>query len=159
MSPEPQQFRFTVNGSPAQVTVLPDTTLLSVLREQLDLKGSRFGCGLGLCGACFVLLEGTVVASCDTPMWSVDGSAVTTVEGLGGGDGALHPVQQAILEAQAAQCGFCVSGIAVSAAALLQRDPHPDEDAVVAALERNLCRCGVQRRVVDAVVRAAEVSR
>lgn len=157
MSREPQPFRLTVNGAPAEVTVPPDTTLLSVLREQLDLKGSRFGCGLGLCGACFVLLDGNVVASCDTPVWSADGSTVTTVEGLGGGDGVLHPVQQAILDHQAAQCGFCISGIAVSAAALLERDPHPDEEAVVAALDRNLCRCGVQRRVVDAVLRASEV--
>ena len=148
-----QQFRLTVNGSPVEVDTHPDTPLLSVLRNDLDLKGSRFGCGLGSCGACFVMVDGTVVASCDTPVWSADGRTVVTVEGLGV-DGRLHAVQQAILDGQAAQCGFCISGIVVSAAALLARDPAPGEDAVVEALDRNLCRCGVQRRVVDAVLGA-----
>jgi nicotinate dehydrogenase subunit A len=152
-----QQFRLTVNERPVVVETDPDTPLLSALRNDLDLKGTRFGCGLGICGACFVILDGTVVPSCDTPMWSADGKTVVTVEGLGP-DGELHPVQQAILDGQAAQCGFCISGIAVSAAALLDRDPAPDEDAVVEALDRNLCRCGVQRRVIDAVLRAASTA-
>jgi nicotinate dehydrogenase subunit A len=150
-----ERFQLTVNGRSVEVESERDTTLLAVLRDDLDLKGARFGCGLGLCGACFVLVDGAVVPSCDTPMWSAAGSAVVTVEGLGD-DSGLHPVQQAILDEQAAQCGFCISGIAVSAAALLERDPHPDEATVVRALERNLCRCGVQRRVVRAVVRAAQ---
>jgi nicotinate dehydrogenase subunit A len=150
-----ERFELTVNGRSVEVESEPDTTLLAVLRDDLDLKGARFGCGLGLCGACFVLVDGAVVPSCDTPMWSASGSVVVTVEGLGD-DSRLHPVQQAILDEQAAQCGFCISGIAVSAAALLERDPHPDEATVVQALERNLCRCGVQRRVVRAVVRAAQ---
>ena len=152
-----QRFSLTVNDSPVEVRTDPDTSLLSLLRNELDLKGSRFGCGMGLCGACFVLVDGTVVPSCDTPVWSVDGKVVTTVEGLGK-DGRLHAVQQAILDGQAAQCGFCISGIAVSSAALLEREPAPDEAQVTEALERNLCRCGVQRRVVEAVVRSGSAT-
>lgn len=149
-----QQFHLRVNDRAVEVSADPDAPLLNVLRDELDLKGSRFGCGLGLCGACFVIVDGAVVPSCTTPLWSLEGKDVTTVEGLGS-EGRLHAVQQAILEAQAAQCGFCISGIAVSAAALLEREPAPDEQAVVDALDRNLCRCGVQRRVVDAVLSVA----
>jgi len=115
--------------------------------------GARFGCGLGLCGACFVHVDGAVVASCDTPLWSVDGKAVATVEGLAAGDD-LHPVQQAILDEQAAQCAYCVTGVIMSGAALLRRSPHPDRAEVVEALERNLCRCGAHNRMVRAVLRA-----
>jgi nicotinate dehydrogenase subunit A len=146
-------YELTVNGRATRVTADPDTPLLHVLRHDLGLTGSRFGCGLGLCGACFVLVDGAAVPSCDTPVWSVDGKTVVTVEGLAHDD-ALHPVQQAVLDEQAAQCAFCVSGVMVSAAALLAENPQPDEEAVVAALDRNLCRCGVQRRMVAAVLRA-----
>lgn len=149
----PQTYQLTLNGSVTEVHSEPDTPLLHVLRQQLGLKGSRFGCGTGLCGACFVIVDGAAVPSCDTPVWSVAGKTVVTVEGLAGESG-LHPVQQAFLDEQAAQCAFCVSGALVSAAALLARDPHPDEAAVIEALDRNLCRCGVQRRMVAAVVRA-----
>lgn len=152
-----QTFNLTVNGERQQLIAEPDTTLLHVLRSELGLKGTRFGCGMGLCGACFVLIGGRPVPSCDTPMWSADGKDVTTVEGLADGE-ALHPLQEAFLEEQAAQCAYCISGILVSAAALLAEDPHPDEQAVIAALDRNICRCGVQRRVVRAVVRASEAS-
>ena len=149
-----QHLSFSVNGAAVVVNGDPDTPLLTALRNDLGLTGSRFGCGLGLCGACFVQLDGEVVPSCDTPLWAVEGRDVVTVEGLG--DGAtLHPVQQALLDHQAAQCGFCTSGIAVNAAALLTKDPRPDRRTVVEALDRNLCRCGVQRRVVDAVLDAA----
>jgi nicotinate dehydrogenase subunit A len=149
-----QHLSFSVNGAAVVVNAHPDTPLLTALRNDLGLTGSRFGCGLGLCGACFVQLDGEVVPSCDTPLWAVEGRDVVTVEGLG--DGAtLHPVQQALLDHQAAQCGFCTSGIAVNAAALLTKDPRPDRRTVVEALDRNLCRCGVQRRVVDAVLDAA----
>jgi nicotinate dehydrogenase subunit A len=144
----------TVNGDPVEVDVDPDTPLLSVLRNELGLLGSRFGCGMGLCGACFVRVDGTVVPACDTPMWSVAGATVTTVEGLVGDDGTLHPVQQALLDRQAAQCGFCISGIAGRAAALLEQTPSPDAAQVAAALERNLCRCGAHGRIVQAVVDA-----
>ena len=148
-----QAYPMTVNGTDRVVEAEPDTPLLAVLRNDLDLKGTRFGCGMSLCGACFVQVDGAVVPSCETPVWSVEGKTVVTVEGLAEGDG-LHRVQRALLAEQAAQCGYCVSGILVSAAALLERDPHPDEAAVIAALDRNLCRCGVQRRMVAAVVRA-----
>jgi nicotinate dehydrogenase subunit A len=154
-----QEVVLTVNGRPVTVEVHPDTPLLTLLREHLDLTGSRFGCGLGLCGACNVLVDGTVVAACDTPVWSVAGRSVVTVEGLAGSqgeDGALHPVQQALLEEQAGQCGFCLSGIAVRAAALLAENPRPSAEEVAVALDRNLCRCGVQRRIIRAVVRAGE---
>jgi nicotinate dehydrogenase subunit A len=143
----------TVNGVPHSVDADPDTSLLHVLREDLDLKGTRFGCGMGLCGACFVLLDGHPAPSCDTPLWAAEGKEVVTVEGLGGLDD-LHPLQQAFLDEQAAQCGFCVSGVLISAVALLTRNPTPDEAEVAAALDRNLCRCGAQRRMMRAVVRA-----
>lgn len=141
-----------VNGAPVTVGADPETPLLTVLRDELGLVGTRFGCGQGLCGACFVRVGDTVLPSCQTPLWQVAGAEVVTVEGLSA-DGP-HPVQRAILDRQAAQCGFCISGIVVRAAALLDEQPHPDEDAVVAALDKNLCRCGVQRRIVEAVVAA-----
>jgi nicotinate dehydrogenase subunit A len=145
----------TVNGSPTTVAGDPDTPLLHVLRTELGLAGPRFGCGVGLCGACFVLLDGKAAPACDTPLWSVEGKTVVTVEGLAEGD-TLHPVQQAFLDEQAAQCAFCVSGVLVSAAGLLAANPSPSEEDVVEALDRNLCRCGVQRRMVTAVLKAAD---
>ena len=144
-----------VNGEAATVTADPETPLLTVLRDQLGLRGSRFGCGLGLCGACFVRLDGAVVPACSTPLWQAEGRRVVTVEGLSAA-GEPHPVQRALLDRQAAQCGFCISGIVVRAAALLEEDPHPDADTVAAALDQNLCRCGVQRRIVEAVVAAGD---
>lgn len=152
--------RLNLNGTPVEAAADPDTPLLDVLRGEMGLVGTRFGCGAEACGACFVLLDGAAVASCTTPLSAVEGRDVVTVEGLAPGD-ELHPVQRAILDEQAGQCGYCLSGIMISAAGLLARDPHPDEEAVIAALDRNLCRCGVQRRVVRAVLRAAgaEVAR
>lgn len=151
-----QDFTLTVNGAATTVSCVPDASLLHVLRNMLGLVGTRFGCGVGLCGACFVLLDGRAAPACDTPMWSAAGSEVVTVEGLGRGtEDGLHPVQRAFLDEQAAQCGYCVSGVLVSAAELLARTASPTEAEVVAALDRNLCRCGVQRRMVRAVQRAA----
>ena len=147
----------TVNGTSSRVDADPDTTLLDVLREDLGLRGARFGCGQGQCGACFVLVDGRPVPACDTPLWAAEGKAITTVEGLADDD-RLHPVQQAVLDEQAGQCGFCLSGMVVSAAALLAEQPQPDEAAVAAALDRHLCRCGIQRRMVAAVVRAGRES-
>jgi nicotinate dehydrogenase subunit A len=148
-----ETFRLRVNGADTEVTAAPDAPLLAVLRDELGLLGSRFGCGLGQCGACFVRMDDAVVPACDTPMWSAAGRSVVTVEGLAR-DGELHPVQQALLDFQAAQCGFCISGIAVRAAALLEEEPAPDAAAVARALDRNLCRCGAQRRIIEAVVAA-----
>jgi nicotinate dehydrogenase subunit A len=139
----------TVNGAACEVDVDPDTPLLYVLRNHLGLVGARFGCGIGLCGACFVHVDGVSVPSCDTPMWSLEGKAVVTIEGL-----SPHPVQQAFLDRQAAQCGFCVTGIIMSAAALLERDPRPSPEAVTGPLDRHLCRCGAQQRMIQAVVHA-----
>jgi nicotinate dehydrogenase subunit A len=144
-----------VNGERRSVAAAPDTPLLYVLRNDLGLVGSRFGCGTGQCGACFVIVEGKALPSCDTPLWSVAGKSVTTVEGLTKG-GELHPVQKALLAEQAAQCGYCISGIAIAAAALLSMNQNPSETEVRAALDRNLCRCGAHNRVVRAVLRAAK---
>jgi len=148
----------TVNGERVAVSSAPDTPLLTVLRDELGLLGTRFGCGMGLCGACFVRLDGHAVAACDTPLSQAAGSHVVTVEGLSP-QGVPHPVQQAILDRQAAQCGFCISGIVVRAAALLDETPAPDEAAVAAALDRNLCRCGAQRRIIEAIVGAGREPR
>jgi nicotinate dehydrogenase subunit A len=145
--------RLTVNGAEVVVTSDGDTPLLTVLRDELGLVGSRFGCGQGLCGACFVRLGDAVVPSCQTPLWQAEDQAVTTVEGLAG-DGGPHPVQAAIIERQAAQCGFCIAGIVVRAAALLESEPRPNPERVAEALDRNLCRCGSQQRIVEAVVAA-----
>jgi nicotinate dehydrogenase subunit A len=143
-------YELTINGERRAVEGAPDTPLLDVLRGDLGLVGSRFGCGMGLCGACFVLLEGHPAPACDTPLWAAAGKAVTTVEGL-----RDHPLLDAFIAEQAAQCGYCVSGVLVSATALLARDPAPDERAVVEALDRHLCRCGAHGRMVRAVLRAA----
>jgi len=128
-----------------------------VLRNMLGLKGTRFGCGNEECGACFVLVDARAVASCTTPLWSVAGKAVTTVEGLGRPE-SPHPLQRAFIDLQAAQCGYCMSGMLISAAALLTRTPQPSEADVRIALDRNLCRCGSYNRVVRAVLRAAEAT-
>jgi nicotinate dehydrogenase subunit A len=149
-----ERFRFTVNGTESTVEADPDTPLLYALRNDLELKGTRFGCGTGQCGACFVLIDGHPAPACDTPLWSIAGKHVTTVEGLGP-SGALHPLQEAFLSEQAAQCGYCTSGILISAAALLSKNPRPSEGEVRAALDRNLCRCGAHNRMVRAVMRVA----
>jgi len=147
-------FRLSINGTVAEVEADPDTPLLYALRNDLGLKGTRFGCGNGQCGACFVLIDGHPTPSCDTPLWSAAGKTVTTVEGLIDG-GELHPLQRAFLAEQAAQCGYCTSGILIGAAALLRNNPKPTEAEVRAALDRNLCRCGSHNRMVRAVLRAA----
>jgi aerobic-type carbon monoxide dehydrogenase small subunit (CoxS/CutS family) len=145
----------TVNGQPVEVDRPDDTPLLTVLRDALGLVGSRFGCGQGLCGACTVLLDGKAVPSCDTPLWQAAGAQVVTVEGLGA-EGP-NPVQQSLIEHQAAQCGFCISGIVVRATALLEEHPDADAEQVATALERNLCRCGSHQRIVEAVLAARGV--
>jgi nicotinate dehydrogenase subunit A len=151
----PSEIAFTLNGRPTSVQADPGQTLLDVLRNTLALKATRMGCGLGQCGACTVILGEHAVNSCDTPMWSVAGKEVTTLEGLGSRD-APHPLQTAFIEEQALQCGYCTSGILMTAAALLKRNPQPSEDDIKQALEGNLCRCGVHNRVVRAVRKASE---
>ena len=150
-------FRLTANGAERRVTCEPDTPLLDVLRHDLGLAGPRFGCGLGLCGACYVLIGDRARSSCDLSMSAVDGP-VTTVEGLAA-DGRLHPVQQAFLDEQAGQCGYCLSGIIMSAKALLDRNPSPTRGEIVGALDKNLCRCGAHPRILRAVEKAAAMLR
>ncbi|EWM12579.1 (2Fe-2S)-binding protein [Kutzneria sp. 744] len=147
-----ETFRLLVNGAEVTVEADRDTPLLYALRNQLGLKGTRFGCGLGLCGSCNVLVDGRVVHSCDTPLWSVDGKAVRTVEGLGD-----SPLQRAMIDEQAAQCGYCVSGVVMTATALLARNSCPSECEVREALDGNLCRCGAHNRMVRAVLQASQI--
>jgi nicotinate dehydrogenase subunit A len=142
-----------INNEEREFKGKPDTPLLYVLRNDFGLVGSRFGCGTGQCGACFVLLDGRPMASCDMPASFAEGKKVTTIEGLG--NGSLHPVQKALIDEQAAQCGYCMSGIAVAAAAFLETNNRPGEDEVRAALDKHLCRCGSHNRVVRAVMKAA----
>jgi nicotinate dehydrogenase subunit A len=149
-----ERFRLNVNGVVSAIEAARDAPLLYALRNDLALKGTRFGCGSGQCGACFVLIDGHAAPACDTPLWSVASKQVITVEGLGR-SGALHRLQEAFLAEQAAQCGYCTSGVLISAAALLGRNPRPSESEVRAALDRNLCRCGSHNRMVRAVLRAA----
>ncbi|MDB5727221.1 MAG: oxidoreductase [Noviherbaspirillum sp.] len=144
-----------VNGVRHEVALGDDVPLLDALRDTLKLKGSRFGCGSNQCGACYVLIDGCAVASCDTPLWAAAGKTIVTVEGLGN-EQAPHPLQRAFIARQAAQCGYCTSGMLISAAALLNRCPRPSESEVKQALDRNLCRCGAHNRIVRAVLDAAE---
>ncbi len=143
-----------VNGASHTVDAEAETPLLYVLRNDLKLKGARFGCGLGQCGACMVIIDGKAVTSCDMPLSAVAGKAITTIEGIGGGD-RLHPLQQAFIEEQAAQCGYCVSGIIMTAKALLDATPRANDAEIKAALARNLCRCGTHQRILRAIQRAA----
>jgi nicotinate dehydrogenase subunit A len=151
---EQQDLHVTVNGTGHTLRCEPGTPLLDVLRHDLGLAGPRLGCGLGLCGACFVIVDGKARSSCDFPAWAAEGTSVTTVEGLIDG-GTLSAVQQAFLDEQAAQCGYCTSGMIMTATALLSTNPAPAEQEVREALEGNLCRCGSQRRIVTAVLKAA----
>jgi CO/xanthine dehydrogenase Mo-binding subunit/aerobic-type carbon monoxide dehydrogenase small subunit (CoxS/CutS family) len=150
---ETEEFLLAVNGAERTVRCEPDATLLDVLRHDMGLAGPGFGCGLGLCGACMVLTGGRARSSCDLPVSAMDGP-VTTVEGLPS-DGRLHPVQQAFLDEQAAQCGYCTAGMVMAAVDLLRKNPAPSEEDVKAALDGNLCRCGTHGRIVRAVLRAA----
>jgi nicotinate dehydrogenase subunit A len=144
----------TVNGRAIAVEADATTPLLDVLRNHLDLKGSRYGCGLEQCGTCMVLIDGEAVYSCAREVGSVAGRSITTIEGLGTAD-APHPLQRAFLEEQAGQCGYCLSGIIISAKALLDRNPRPSRTEIVTALDRNLCRCGTHTRIIAAVQKAA----
>lgn len=148
---------FSVNGV-EHCFDAPQANLLDVLRNELGLIAARFGCGEGLCGACRVLVDGRAMASCDMPLWAVDGRAVVTLEGLGTPE-RPHALQDAFIAEQAMQCGYCISGIIVSAAELLDRNPDPDEASIRDALDGNLCRCGAHNRIIRAVSRAAAALR
>jgi nicotinate dehydrogenase subunit A len=148
-------IKLNVNGRQHEVAAEPETALLYVLRNDLKLKGARFGCGLGQCGACTVLVDGKPVQSCDLPLSAAAGKSITTVEGLAR-DGELHPLQAAFIAEQAAQCGYCITGIIMAAKALLDANPRPADAEIRSALKGNLCRCGTHHRILRAIRRAAE---
>jgi len=148
-----ERFLLKVNGAEHAVEVAPATPLVYVLRNDLKLKGTRFGCGTGHCGSCTVLVDGKPVQSCDTPLWSAGGKEVVTIEGLAA---RKHPLLAAFAAEQALQCGYCISGIVMAAAALLEKNPHPDDAEIAAALERHLCRCGTHVRILRAIRRVAK---
>jgi nicotinate dehydrogenase subunit A len=153
------KYDLSVNERAVSVTVAhDDTSLLTVLRNELGLVGTRFGCGLEQCGCCMVLIDGEPAKSCAKPIWSVAGKSVTTVEGLGTPE-RPHPLQRALLDEQAGQCGYCLSGIIISAKALLDRNPAPTRAEIAAALDDNICRCGSHNRIMRAVERAAAACR
>lgn len=143
-----------VNGATHEVNAEPETPLLYVLRNDLKLKGTRFGCGAGLCGACMVVIDGAAVQSCDMPVSAAAGKSVTTIEGLGSLE-RPHPLQRAFVDEQAGQCGFCLSGIIMSAKALLDAKPRASDAEIREALAGNLCRCGTHHRILRAIHRAA----
>ena len=149
---------FKVNGSARSVDVPETTSLLEALRNHLGLMGTRYGCGLEQCGTCMVLIDGEPAKSCAKPVWSVTGKSITTVEGLGTPE-RPHPLQQALLDEQAGQCGYCLSGVIISAKALLDRNPAPTRAEIAQALDDNLCRCGSHNRILRAVEKAAAVQR
>jgi nicotinate dehydrogenase subunit A len=151
----PQEFQLTVNGAARRANVEPDTPLLYILRNDLELNGPRFGCGLSQCGACTVLVYGRPTRSCVTAVSTIGSKQVTTLEGLGTRD-RLHPLQKAFIEEQAAQCGYCTNGMIMTAKALLDKTPKPTEAQIRKALAANFCRCGTHNRVVRAVLRAAQ---
>jgi aerobic-type carbon monoxide dehydrogenase small subunit (CoxS/CutS family) len=148
-------IRFRLNGRPASLDTDDSRKLLWVLRTDLGLTGAKYGCGAGACGACTVLVDGKAVRSCVTPLSAVRNREVTTIEGLAP-DGALHPLQQAFLDHGGFQCGYCTSGMILSAAALLHESPAPGREAIAARLERNFCRCGAHTRILDAVEAAGK---
>jgi nicotinate dehydrogenase subunit A len=149
------ETELTINGAQRAVAAADDTPLIYILRNYFNIKGTRHGCGQGSCGACTVLIDGRPVQSCNMPLSSAVGRRVTTIEGLGSTTG-LHPLQQAFLDEQAGQCGYCLSGIIVAAAALLQSKPDPTDGEIRIALDGHLCRCGAHERIVRAIGRAAQ---
>lgn len=148
-------YPLRVNGRTHQVEAAADDTLLSVLRDDLDLTGSRFGCGEGQCGSCTVLVDGRAMRSCVTRVGTLAKASILTIEGLAA-NGTLHPVQEAFLEVEAFQCGYCTSGMVMATVALLQANPAPTDADIVRALDRNVCRCGTYPRIVKAVRLAAQ---
>jgi nicotinate dehydrogenase subunit A len=154
-----EKIDFQVNGKAVSVSPAnEETPLLAVLRDEFGLMGTRFGCGLEQCGCCMVLIDGQPEKSCAKPVWSVAGKTITTVEGLGSAE-RPHPLQQAFLDEQAGQCGYCLSGILISAKALIDANPKPTRAEIAAALDANICRCGSHNRILRAVEKAAAAMR
>jgi aerobic-type carbon monoxide dehydrogenase small subunit (CoxS/CutS family) len=151
-------IRLTINGRSYSVDADPQTSLLTVLREHLDLTGSKYGCGEGQCGACTVLIEGKAQRSCMTKVGVVGARQITTIEGLASGE-QLHPVQEAFLSVGAMQCGYCTSGMIMSAVGLLRRNPAPKESEIIEFMDGNVCRCGTYPRIVSAIQKAAKALR
>jgi aerobic-type carbon monoxide dehydrogenase small subunit (CoxS/CutS family) len=150
-------MQLEVNGTKHQVSAEPERTLLTVLRDELDLTGTKYGCGEGQCGACTVLIDGAPARSCQTRVGAMAGHKITTIEGLAE-HGRLHPLQEAFLEAEAMQCGYCTAGMILSGAALLKKNPNPDETAIHQAMQGNVCRCGTYPRIVAAIQMAHRFS-
>ncbi len=154
-----RKFQFKVNGRAVSVSPADEETpLLAVLRSELGLMGTRFGCGLEQCGTCMVLIDGRPEKSCAKPVWSVAEKSITTIEGLGSPE-TPHPLQQAFLDEQAGQCGYCLSGILITAKALIDRNPQPSRAQIAEALDGNICRCGTHNRILRAVEKAAAMMR
>jgi len=147
-------IRFTLNGAETELVTDPNQTLLWVLRNQLGLTGTKFGCGIGFCGACTVLIDMEPVRSCMLPVSEVEGKSVITIEGLAS-NGELHPLQKAFIDHDALQCGYCTSGMILTAAGMLMKNPSPTRQEIIEGLEDNLCRCGAHTRIIDAVQTAA----
>ena len=147
-------FLLSVNGAEHQVDAPPDSKLLYILRDSLGLTGTKYGCGEGMCGACTVLLDGKPARSCQAPLSAVAGKKITTIEGLEE-NGRLHPVQQAFVGAEAFQCAYCTSGMIMAAVGLLRKNPRPNDEEIINAMDGNICRCGTYPRIVEAVRQAA----
>jgi nicotinate dehydrogenase subunit A len=154
----PQTISLRINGVAHEIAVEPDTPLLYVLRNDIALNGAKFGCGLGQCGACTVIIDGSAVRSCRSPVGKLAGKEITTIEGLGTID-KPHPMQAAFITEQAAQCGYCINGMVMAATAFLATMPNPSEGQIRDGLAQNLCRCGTHNRIVRAVQRAAKEMR
>jgi len=150
-----ETYRLQINGAAREVTLEGDTPLLYALRNDCDLKGAKFGCGLSQCGACTVVMDGEATRSCATPVRAAAGHTIVTLEGIGS-DAAPHPLQKAFIAEQAMQCGYCTNGMIMAAKALLDRNPRPNDAEVRTALAGNLCRCGSHNRILRAVARAAK---
>lgn len=153
-----ETIRFKLNGKETELVTDPNQILLWVLRDHFGLTGTKYGCGIGFCGACTVLIDGEPARSCMMPVSDVAGRSVVTIEGLEK-DGRIHPVQQAFIDHDALQCGFCTPGMILTAVGMLEKNPSPAREEIVSGLEENLCRCGAHKRIIEAVEDAAEVIR
>jgi isoquinoline 1-oxidoreductase alpha subunit len=151
-------MKLRINGEERTVTDDPEALLLWVLRDDLAMTGTKFGCGVGICGSCTVHVDGAATRACITPLATVTGKDIRTIEGLAAADGQLHPVQQAFIEVQVPQCGWCMSGQIMTAVSLLEENLNPSEDEIIEAMGNNYCRCGCYNRILTAVAQAAEAS-